>query len=286
MTEKFIKSLSGHSGCQINLMQTGDGDFFVRKISGTKNYNVRLRVQMVKQARFPGSEIKAPNVINSGVDENGLFWFDMQYLNCQTFAHYMSYITVREIAKMIDILMDELHVADSHINPEANKIFHAKIESLRKNIPDNKIYVSALDRLDKFDFSQIPESLCHGDLTLENILIDTDNNVYLIDFLDSFFNSWMVDAAKLLQDLELGWSYRYDKMSPNLQLRLLVAKEALIGTLSAMPNGRDTVIKVYYILLLNVMRIVPYAHDDVTKEFLEKSIEKLNNILDTKEMTK
>ena len=96
----------------------------------------------------------------------------------------------------------------------------------------------------------------------------------------------MVDVAKLLQDLELGWSYRYDNKSPNLQLRLLVAKEALIETLSAMPNGQDIIIKVYYILLLNVMRIVPYAHDDVTKEFLEKSIEKLNNILDTKEMIK
>ena len=138
-----------------------------------------------------------------------------------------------------------------------------------------------MNRLSNHNFGDVPKSKCHGDLTLENILINVNNDIYLIDFLDSFFDSYMIDFAKLLQDLKLYWSYRNKLISPNLELRLLVAKETLIEYITKLPNGKNNLIHIYYILLMNVMRIVPYVSDDITKQCLENSIHKLFNILNT-----
>lgn len=287
MPKEFIKQLSGHSGCEISLYNDGE-KFFVHKTAGRSDYNARLRKQIAKQISFKSQNsqrIFAPLVYTTGATD-GVFWFDMQYLNCQTLARYMETITIKEISHMMDILTAELHITDSVVMPDTNAIFQKKIKSLRANIPHDQMYVNALDRLERFDFSSVPYSQCHGDLTLENILVDVNRNVYLIDFLDSFFDSWMIDVAKLLQDLELAWSYRHEQKSPNLELRLLVAREALLESLAELPNGKYIIIQIYYILLLNIMRIVPYTKDKLTADFLKNSIQKLNAILNTKEKTR
>jgi len=110
-------------------------------------------------------------------------------------------------------------------------------------------------------------------------LITSDKKIYLIDFLDSFFDSWMIDVAKLLQDIELCWSYRYEKMSTNLSLRLTVAKEALLESILELENGETKIKYIYHILLLNVLRIVPYTKDSITKEFLQNALKYLIDIL-------
>ena len=284
MSETFIKSLSGHSGCEISLFRKDDG-FFVRKTAGRPDYNKRLRIQIAKQVGYKpaqNSNIRVPQVYKTGV-QDGVFYFDMEYLNCCTMAKYIETISIKGIATFIDWVVNELHISDSVVMPETNEVFQHKIKSLYNNVPLEEIYVNALKRLEKFDFSEIPYSKCHGDLTLENILIDFRGDIYLIDFLDSFFDSWMIDVAKLLQDLELKWSYRHEEISSNLELRLAVARDNLIKYISDLPDGNKKVLQIYYILLLNVMRIVPYAKDDVTKDFLHNAIAKLNKIIDDKE---
>ena len=109
----------------------------------------------------------------------------------------------------------------------------------------------SLSYLRSFDFSFVPRSSCHGDLTLENIIVTTNNELYLIDFLDSFYDSWMIDIAKLLQDLELKWSYRFSEDDSNREIRLLIAKEALLNRIRVMDNGQEIIRNVYSILLLN-----------------------------------
>ena len=214
-----------------------------------------------------------------------MFYCDMEYVESLTMASHIESITTKGIGAFIELVIKELHISDGLVLPGANDIFQQKIDSLSKNIPQREIYINAMKRLEHFDFSEVPYSKCHGDLTLENILLDVKGKVYLIDFLDSFFDSWMVDVAKLLQDLELQWSYRHCDISANVGLRLSVAKEKLIDCISRLPNGHEKVIQIYYILLLNIMRIVPYIKDDITERFIDNAILKLNNILDNKEQS-
>ena len=140
---------------------------------------------------------------------------------------------------------------------------------------DNLIIKQAFLHLEKYDWNKIPKTPCHGDLTLENILITKEKKVYLIDFLDSFCNSWMIDIAKLFQDLEYKWSYRNKTISVNTELRLLVAKEALIEEILKRKNGEESLKTIYYILLLNIIRIIPYTKQIETLNFLYFVIEDL-----------
>ena len=51
----------------------------------------------------------------------------------------------------------------------------------------------------------------------------------MIDFLDSFFDSWFMDAGTLLQDVQVMWSYRFQRsVNMNTVLRLIVFRDILL----------------------------------------------------------
>src|SRR5262249_54964150 len=58
------------------------------------------------------------------------------------------------------------------------------------------------------DWSGIPESACHGDLTLENILLTAGGSIAFIDCDQAFASSWWLDFGKLFQDLSGHWCIR------------------------------------------------------------------------------
>lgn len=274
---EFIKPLTGHSGCGLNLYRLNN-TVFLRKDSGNPNYNRRLKKQFIKQNLFTLPGIKTPQILNHG-EENGLFYFDMEFLNGVTLAEYMSSIKIKEINSLITLLFKALPVDNAHIDPKADKIFKNKIAEIKKKLrPSDTEAIQAVEILESFDFSHVPLSYCCGDLTLENIMLGSDKQIYLIDFLDSFYNSWMIDVAKLLQDLDLHWSYRHREIDFNLAMRLAVAKESLLENIADTPNGLSKIKTIYHVLLLNVLRIIPYTKDEETAQFLKKA---LNNVIST-----
>lgn len=276
---EYIKNLSWHSWCEITLYKDNDR-FFVRKTAGKESYNDRLKIQFEKQWNFKSKYFFAPEIYWKWYIWD-ILYYDMQYLNCQTMANTIKTITVKEAIKLVDLAIETLDIKWENYLDNSNEIFQNKIKSLRNsfvnitNTEDN-----ALKKLENFNFSVIPHSQCHWDLTLENILITQDKKIYLIDFLDSFFDSRMIDVAKLLQDLEIWRSYRYEQMTSTLNLRLSIGKQALIEAILELPDWKNKVRYIYYILLLNILRIVPYTKDDITKNFLQVSLNHVMDILD------
>jgi thiamine kinase-like enzyme len=136
----------------------------------------------------------------------------------------------------------------------------------------------ALSILNRCSWEFVVPSSCHGDLTLENIIVGIDG-YYLIDFLDSFYDTWMIDAAKLLQDFVCYWSYRNREMNANLEVRLLIFRDSCIKRIIDMDNGKNLLETVYHILLLNLLRILPYTQNKKDYDFLIGSIAKINKEL-------
>ena len=89
----------------------------------------------------------------------------------------------------------------------------------------------------------------------------------------------MIDVAKLLQDLELHWSYRYKNIDFNLAMRLAVAKETLLENIIEHDNTGNKIKIIYHILLLNVLRIIPYTKDIETADFLKSSLHKVIDVI-------
>lgn len=275
---KLVKKLSGHSGCNLYLYQD-NANYFVRKDSGKENYNRRLKKQFIKQKHFVLPDVKTPKILNYGI-RDGLFYFDMDYIQGATLANIFKNIQLNEIDHLVKILFNSLLIAEGKYQKNADSIFKKKIFDVYSKIENKDDEVlKAFNLLKSYDFNKIPCSFCCGDLTLENVILTPTGEIYIIDLLDSFYNSWMIDVAKLLQDLELGWSYRYEKKNFNLNLRLNTAKNILLTKLAAYPNGAEYIECIYMLLLLNTLRIIPYMRDQTTKQFIQKSLNKIIDII-------
>lgn len=270
--------LSGHSGCKLSLYSNGIYDRpFVRKSAGRLSYNNRLKKQYIKQKMFKCRDVKTPEVFSFDIDEKGIVYFDMEYIEGMTMAEYMNQIKIKDISYFVDLLFNVLPIDNCKYPKDTQKIFMDKILSLKNSLDLSNVKISnALNLLMNFNFGNVPTSACHGDCTLENIII-SDKGIYVIDLLDSFYNSWMIDVAKLLQDIELGWSYRNKGRDFNLNLRLATAKQELINKIRSLKNGQENLIMIYHILLLNVLRIYPYTKDDLTYEWLNNSTNTILN---------
>ncbi len=270
-------NLGGHSGCKIFLMENEEGPIFVRKISKDKEYNERLKVQCEKQAFFDGGKIKAPKVYNTGTTEEGLFFFDMEYVQGITLAERIKTMEIGKVRGVVESLVQNLVPKESiKITPEEKEriveIFQNKVVNLKKELKphNNDIINKAICLLESHDWTKCIPSQCHGDMTLENIIVKNEN-LYFIDFLDSFYDSWILDIGTLLQDVQAMWSYRYDKeVNMNTVLRLMVFKDLLLDAIGEIDS--QYVIETYYALLQKLIRIFPYTKDDFTYKFLNEKV--------------
>ena len=271
----YIKKLSGHSGCSVMLMKSASHGFYVRKISSSLAYNARLKRQATKQLLFFKNNklenISTPQIYSHGYINN-LFFFDMEYISGENFCNALKYIPTTSISYYIQNFIFYIQSLPVTSTANAEIIFQKKLNTLRTSIETTTPLIQkAFSALESFDFSAIPQTPCCGDLTLENIIITRSGKIYLIDFLDSFFNSFYIDIAKLLQDIHLGWSYRHSPKNINIEVRLLIFRTLLEKTLLTSKMNID-INAIYHILLLNILRIIPYTSDLTTKNFLEKSI--------------
>jgi thiamine kinase-like enzyme len=271
---KDIK-LVGHSGCKLEI-NDNNGRLFVTKTSKNKEYNKRLKEQCDKQKMFKNNFFKAPIVFESCCNKDGLFNFSMEYINGLTVSEYFRNIEIGNIEDLVKIFF-EIIPDNNNFDDGAGDIFISKIKELEEkiNIKNNKFLSDVFCKLKKFDWSYCVNSNCHGDMTLENIIL-SDDKLYLIDFLDSFYNSWMIDVAKILQDIECKWSYRFDrKTDENLETRLLIFRQLLLKKIISLKDGDKILNTIYCILLINLLRIIPYTNDSLTSEYLKNEIEKI-----------
>lgn len=264
-------NLGGHSGCLVYLMEDDDGNAFIRKVSRDLEYNERLRAQCRKQQEFHRTPIQVPTVRNEGYTEAALYYFDMEYIPGITLSEYIKTMEIGKIQGLVEILTSGL--INRNVNPPdsgANKIFLKKFSILRRQLENlnNPIIHKALDMLEAHDWSVMTVSPCHGDLTLENIIVK-DDRLYFIDFLDSFYNSWFLDVGTLLQDVQTMWSYRFEKnVNMNTVLRLIVFRDLLLDRIRE--ENTEYVREAYYALLQKLVRIYPYTKDDATYHFLNE----------------
>lgn len=268
----YKANLSGHSGCVISLMETEAGRLFVRKTAGTTDYNHRLERQCEKQKRFVHSVLRTPKIYEQGYVD-GLFYFDMEYVKGITLCEYIKTIEVASLRQVVDVFAYMFTGADADADAATNEVFKAKVLDLEHQIDltQNSILNEACAKLKNYDWSNFSLSMCHGDLTFENIIVSNDN-LYLIDFLDSFYDSVYIDLGKMLQDLIALWSYRKEpEISSNTLIRLKIFKDLLLSKVTAQ-NGNLVIRNAYYALLLHLVRIVPYIKDQYTYDFVTSKI--------------
>lgn len=267
--------LSGRSGCNLDLIAEHNS-FIVRKYSKNSGYNQRLVLQAEKQKGFREFGIfRAPDIIQIINDE--LVYFDMKYVAGEKYSEYFGRITKQELDGFISNIIDYLNnnISNSEITIPDNTIFIKKVNSLQQELGSGNAEVNnLLNKLIKnIPETPIPHGNCHGDLTFSNMIF-SGGRIYLIDFLDSFFNSPMIDIVKLRQDTSFFWTLLIDNELELFKRNKMRQIMGYIDTQLIKAFSSYSFFNPWYNYLqsFNLLRILPYIKVQQERELVSKAL--------------
>ncbi|HXS07729.1 MAG TPA: phosphotransferase, partial [Rhizomicrobium sp.] len=273
--EPTERQLSGHSGARVVLHSNGQ-DSFVRKTAANAAASARLKAQADKQHAFWMFGLPFPKIRAQNVDAAGIGSFDMNYIPGRTIADAVMNSGAFDplaVVKAAERLM-WLFSAQRGAPIEA-QIFKAKIlEATRRMVrqTEDARLLEAMrtsgERLLRQDWSGIPETPSHGDLTLENILLTAGKSIAFIDCDDGFASSFWLDFGKLFQDIDGHWCIRALYAPGAEPVRKLNASQKLEnlglhfrGLAAQMDSGLPS--RLPQLAALGLFRAIPYAHSDL-----------------------
>lgn len=279
--------VAGHSGCKIEIVNEKQGLFIIKSTSDPV-YAIRLKNQALKQRKFQTAKnikIKAPRILDI-YSNDACCKIKMEYIYSLHFMAFIENYGFEQIANFLESMIDFVisEIASSEPQVIGSDVLFNKYNDVKSKILANrnlaqddiiKEWEPALDKIfsGKFSF-QIPIGVCHGDLTLSNILF-SGNGYYLIDFLDTFIETPLLDIVKLRQDTAFNWSglmYNgaYDQVRLDIVLKLMDKK---IDNAFA---GYQWYREAYGVFqLLNFLRILQYAREPRIIDFLKNTITSL-----------
>ena len=275
-------SIKGHSGCKVSI-QNKNEITFVSKTSPTKKYNTRLLKQALKQSYYAENldinDIIVPSVLNF-YDNNHLYYFDMEYFKGIDSISYFNRCGTEEIEKFANLIIKFLQTEISLSNYKLfnKELFINKYYEVMNNL-NNIIEIDSYkieSYFNKLPIIKIPNGVCHGDLTLSNVLFSSNGNkICIFDFLDTFYETPLQDIVKLRQDTKFHWTMQlynkdYDKVRNIIVLSYL--DKVILRTYS-----RFHFYKTYYraFQIINYLRILQYSKNTKIKIYLIENINQM-----------
>ena len=231
---------------KVELMQK-DNHIFVRKSGGVgrnlERYDALSRLQLT-----------IPKLLEVYGDS-----YDMEYIQHEDMRTYLATHDITKLAQFIKQTIETL--SKETIEKDYSHTYDQKLSVFpwtRYNLPftGSDLYAKLPKKL--------PSSEYHGDFTLENILYKTSGEFVLIDPLTTEYDSYVFDLAKLRQDITCEWFVRKENFYFSSKLKILQ------DTLKQFEHYDND-----YLLILMLMRVLPYTYFDDDKEFVESEIRKL-----------
>lgn len=281
-------AVKGHSGCQIDILSE-NGQLYVYKSTRDPKYLQRLSLQAEKQQKASLVEyqhIRVPKIYEVEKSEEQTV-VKMQYVYSKNFVEFFEQAGFEQIEYFIGALkyFVEYEINQCKLQRVSPQLFQTKFADVYKKLKCNELCQKDKELMEMFAKCQsyfdglqemlLPVGLSHGDLTFSNILFN-GNNYYLIDFLDGFIETPLQDIAKIRQDSAYRWSQlmyakRYDAV------RLGIICDRIDQELDAYFSHKYQWYVNHYgtIQLMNILRIVPYAHEEKVILYLKDILNSL-----------
>lgn len=276
-----IDVLKGNSGCDIYSINIFYKKFVIKVSSGI-NFNNTLKEQQKKQKQY-SKIFRTPKIIISGfIPFNCKYFILMEYIHGNKLSDIIflsdSKYGEKILHNFLNIYTSNIKLNFTRILILNNIIFKNKIENVFIKLEElnfshsEKLVINkTMNLLKDHDWSFIQKSKSHGDLTLENVIFYNDEFV-LIDFLNCFYDSWELDISKLLFDIRIGWSLRYDYMliDKTKKIRKKFYKIIMRRIFKNIRKYNYYQVKndLIYLQLLHGIRILPYIKDNSSKEII------------------
>ncbi|EEW06737.1 hypothetical protein [Vibrio mimicus] len=283
---KKIQAAS-HSGANLQVIQDNQNYFVEKSITSAieKNYLGIKKQQIFQTIKTPSFEILAiPTVqVEKSQDKLTILMPYIEGLGGERVAYRGSKTVAKNLKVALDFyLLNCISKSEDGTYPVTE--IHKKIDDIKMNLNGKMALFPLLaQQLDSFSAFctqdlNIPLGECHGDLTLVNLKITEENQLYLFDFLSCEINSPLQDAAKIIQDFEYGWSFRKEKESIRIKGEIFCeyAYPSFLKTLDRLFWYEMRVIEA-----LTLLRISPYIDekDQITIDWFNRAIIKSINKL-------
>ena len=182
---------------------------------------------------------------------------------------------IYSIIGQIDKNMNNAILANIDGESIRNKITDVRSAIKTKMKTDSFIEEELDELLKKIPESEIPIGICHGDLTLSNMIIRNDR-IFLIDFLDSFIESPMIDYIKIRQETKFKWSLFLEKEIPAYRKNKVIQILNYFDEILVKHYENNVYIKKWYPFLekFNLLRILPYVMDKQEEQFIINALKK------------
>ena len=286
--------IQGHSGCDIVIVHE-DNDLRIHKSTHDAGYVPRLVNQANKQiaaSKIEYQNIRVPKIFEV-VRNDSDATIKMEYIYSRNFIEHFEQAGFEQIKYLIGAIkyFIDLENANSSTQIVPSAVLTDKMADVACKVERNKHLMEDFEAqelvkrssavMDKVGDMLMPVGMCHGDLTFSNILFN-GNNYYLIDFLDSFIESPLLDIVKIRQDTAYMWStLMYNK--PFDKVRLSIISEKIDSAIDEYFTGKYEWYRKYYmpLQLMNFLRILQYAHDDKVIAYLKRVISSQLSSLET-----
>lgn len=280
--------VKGHSGCQIDVVPEGQ-EIYVYKSTADPKYLNRLFLQAEKQkaaGTVAYQHIRVPEVYEIVKDQDKTV-IKMQYVYSKNFIEFFEQAGFEQINYLIGALKYflEYEIDQCKLESVPASIFLSKFAEVKGKTEINPyckddeeikdILAKAGEWFQSIESLLIPVGLCHGDLTFSNVLFN-GNNYYLIDFLDSFVETPLQDIVKIRQDTRYYWSQlMYTKQYDAVRLRIVCDK--IDGEIDSYFQEKYPWYAAHYktMQLMNILRILPYAHEQRVVNYLKNILKDL-----------
>lgn len=280
--------VKGHSGCNIDVVRENN-KLYVYKSSNNLGYLNRLELQGLKQ-RDAAFNMDIPGISVPIISEihktNSSVTLKMNYVYSKNFVNYFEYAGFEQIINFINAMRKFLiyEIRNSTMGTVKGSVLKEKFIDVKSKTLSNPVLkndseiIAIIDKSEHIFNSvkdmQMPIGKCHGDLTFSNILF-SDNNYHLIDFLDSFVESPLLDIVKLRQDSAYLWSQlMYSGNCDTIRLKIIAKKiDSEIDKFASQFDWYNDNYKIFQ--LMNFLRILQYAKDTVVINYLKNVINQL-----------
>jgi len=278
-------ALTGHSGAKVVLHAQGSNSF-VRKTAASAAASARLRAQANKQHRLWMMGVPVPKILRESEDQAGRAAFDMAYIPGQTLANAViqaapidSPRVVKAIERLIWLFLLERGpaIAESRFRGKIDEI--AALSRDRMTGPALAEIEKCAGRLAEKDWRDIPQSPCHGDLSLENILLTAGKSIAFIDCDDPWISSFWLDFGKLFQDVLGHWCIRnlsigsHASQLVNARQKLEQLRAPFLSLASAVDAALPA--RLPQLAALCLLRAIPYSQNPAVVTFLCHRIHRL-----------
>jgi hypothetical protein len=152
--------------------------------------------------------LTVPEIHRVGLERGGLLFYEMDYISGVSFGDYTNTAGMHQIlttmSAVIKWIEDQMAISTPDTTFQISTIIEAKKTQLRDRLPTE--YGCLIDMLPPVPPAELAVTFCHGDLTFENIIVDSHGEPCLIDPLDSYMPCYFADVTKLAKELWSFWS--------------------------------------------------------------------------------